>query len=1027
MGDLTLDTFKQWTKDCGVKKVQAEYEELAKAAVANKKTLQEEMKDRGFKDFNAFSKQCHRFSTFCWPLEFRELGSGYVMYFQFLWFLMAMFFLFLGLQAPAMALYAENADLGDWEWHDWQKAWGEDDAACKCVGDNGTGATCGAWDSNRDLQSMSRPGQWVCYSWCYADKYCPTIKASKLVEQNVRMASGKVKAYSSCTQNDTLIAECKADPRRSAEISYDESDVLKSGRATFIGTGYLTPGNLGPDESENALIPVMYMVCVVVLCTCILLAYSSQVLTDHKVDAGCTSPSDFAIMVKGMPVTATDEEEVMEFFKKNAVKGKEDIEIAKVVIGWDVDEFRENIRSLKALSDELQEREDQKDEKSMQLKQEIVKITHALKSAGGKDTKLKSSGVVVVTFRYQSDLRACLNRWTSFWARWFYADAEDFCCCCCCWKNNNLRKGGELARYPIGGRPVAKLKVMRAPEPGDINWAELAVPRKLRTQRLLYTNGVMLLLVLVCFGAVYGLRKVQEVTSGSSGGLDSGSGQIQNTGPWPGIAAGLVVAIVNGLLMAAAKKLGDKEYHDTLTDQEFSQALKMSIGMIVNTAGVILFMYTQPAEWYMTDGLVQSAFTMLVINAIIPPIVPYLDFGYSCVKRIKRRSLTQEKIDEMNETKKSLKDPKSQEAKELIREIEGFKKAFAPGRMNMLRRYAQALKVFVCCLLYMPVVPFLSLVGLLGLLAQYWIDKYLLLHWHQRPEKPASADMANLSVMFIKYTCPVGFSLAVFIFLTPSYSNKGVVLSSFLISLAISSIFSFLFPLSVWIRCWLSLPCNEITTVGELDEDYYQAQHMWSKEMKYHKDQFIYKRLPEDKNPEMLQAGHVVAMKADDAKASYGASAEAAADEAAHGGPGRMALKGGRVAPGMASSDSLGGGGGGGGGGAPAAIYGAPTVTAGPVAVTVTPVLPGCTDSDGASTKHGSRVVWEYEVHDGYARFHDDCQNYVEKKYQDFKSGGKPRVNVRTQGKNISMDFEKMTSKVEDSHKIRKIKRVETE
>ena len=56
--------------------------------------------------------------------------------------------------------------------------------------------------------------------------------------------------------------------------------------------------------------------------------------------------------------------------------------------------------------------------------------------------------------------------------------------------------------------------------------------------------------------------------------------------------------------------------------------------------------------------------------------------------------------------------------------------------MNMLRRYAQALKVFVCCLLYMPVVPFLSLVGLVGLAAQYWIDKHLLLNWHQRLGKP---------------------------------------------------------------------------------------------------------------------------------------------------------------------------------------------------------------------------------------------------------------------------------------------------
>eukprot|EP00930_Biecheleria_cincta_P051850 TRINITY_DN3705_c0_g1_i1.p1 TRINITY_DN3705_c0_g1~~TRINITY_DN3705_c0_g1_i1.p1 ORF type:complete len:1050 (-),score=166.78 TRINITY_DN3705_c0_g1_i1:266-3415(-) len=1049
MGDneITLENFKQWTKDCGVKRVQIKYEELARDAKAKGRTLQEEMKAQGFKDFNAFSKQCERFSTACWPLEFKELGSGYVLYFQYMWFLMGICFLMLGLQAPAMALYAQNSDLGDWEWHDWQKAFSTDNSACKCVGGSGFGATCGSWDYDRCPSStncsVSKPGQWLCHRWCYAGELCPTTKVGDSAGLNVRMTSGTVKAYSSCQQDDKLITECKNDEFRSADISYAESDVLLQGKATFIGTQFLSPGNLGPDESQNALIPVLYLVCVAVLCGGILLAYSSQVITDHKVDLGSTSPNDFAIMVKGLPVTATDEEEIMEFFSKHAVPGKENTEIVKVVIGWDVDEFRENMRQLKTLSDQLHEREDQKDEKSMEIKQALVKITQALKSAGSKDTKLKSSGVVVVTFRYQADLRACLNRWRSFWARWFYADAGDLC-------GLPLCMGPELARYPIGGRPIAKLSVTRAPNPGDINWTELAVPLRERLKQFLYTNGVMALLVMVCFGAVYGLREVQEIASGKRGGLDTSENETAgSTGPWPGIGAGLVVAIVNALLMFAAKYLGEKEYHDTLTEQEFSQALKMSIGMIVNTGGVILFMYTRPAEWYMSEGLVQNVFTVLVINAIIPPLIPYIDFGYR-MRYWKRRSLTQARLEEMNETKKSLKDAKSQEAKDLMREIEGFKRAFAPSRMNMLRRYAQSLKVFVCCLLYMPVLPLLSLVGLVGLAMQYWMDKYLLLHWQQRPLKPASADMANMSVRFIKFTCPLGLSVAFYGFLTPSYYDKNLVLSSFLLSLAVGAIFSFAFPLSVWVRCWLSLPCNATSFLGEREGDYYQAQYMWSKEMKYHKDQFIYKRLPDDKNPEMLQPGKVAAMKIEDAKECYGASVVAAAAEAADGAEPPIALKSGRV---FGAGHSLGSAGGGtsGGSGAPPVTYGAvsvevagedgggpkddersdaPLMDSGAVPASVAmPVSSGPSSSaPGGSSIGRPKVVWEYEVRDGYTAFHDDCQKYMEQRYQDFVgSGGNPRCNVKTQGKKVSIDFEKMTSKVDDSHKIRKIKRRETE
>ena len=66
----------------------------------------------------------------------------------------------------------------------------------------------------------------------------------------------------------------------------------------FLNAAYLTPANLGPDEANAPIVPTMYTVCVIALCVMILFAYSTQVLTDHKVDAGTTSPNDFAIMVK---------------------------------------------------------------------------------------------------------------------------------------------------------------------------------------------------------------------------------------------------------------------------------------------------------------------------------------------------------------------------------------------------------------------------------------------------------------------------------------------------------------------------------------------------------------------------------------------------------------------------------------------------------------------------------------------------------------------------------------------------------
>lgn len=1023
---VTKENFTQWTKDCGVKCIQKQYDEMAIAAVKNGRSLQEEMQSRGHKDFHNFSKSCPKFRLGSWPIEFAELGSGYVLYFQFLAFLMLIFLVHAGLQVPCMVVYAGSSNLVDWSWHEWTKAYSTDSSACDCVGNSsGYAATCGTWDydlcRNQSDCAFNETGKWICQSWCYAGKYCPktdTGVSASMVNVHIHDGSSVlVKSYSSCTQDETLIAQCEAD-FRSANTAYSGPDVDTGKDRVWIGQHWLSPGNLGPDEATNVIIPTMYTVCVISMCVLILMAYSSQVLTDYKVDAGTTSPNDFAIMVKGLPSTATDEESIMEFFKEHAVKGKTDTEIVKVVIGWDIDEWRENIARLKDLKKRL-DATDRTTPEAQEIQKEMVQITSALKSAGTKDAKLRSSGVVVVVFRYQSDMRACLKKWDSFWANWFNCASSDIGFL---WKDNGICKGEPLPRFPIGGRPIAKLSAARAANPGDIHWAELAVPQGERIKRLAITNGVMFLLVAACFGAVYGLRIAAMAVKESAG----------SGGVWLSLLPAFVVAIVNGLLMAAARMLGDKEFHDTLTEQEFSQAAKMSVGMVVNTAGVLYFIYATPSEWYQDGGLVNGAFTMLLINAIVPPIVPYLDLGYKIRGNI--RGKLEDRLPYFNEVLTRGPNPKDpeqmKELKAVKAEIEAFKRAYTPGTMNPTRRYASAIKTFVCCLLYQPVFPLISLVGLAGLGAQYWMDKYLLLGWYSRPRRPLNADIANFFVRFVKLVGPIGLSVSFFVFLTPSFADKNAVLGQFIISIVTSAIFSLVFPLSVWIRCWLSMPCREDFKVQEHEDDYYQAQYMWSKEMKYHKDQFIYKNLPEDKNPEFLKPGESTAVSATDMKATFGVSAGAVADDAADG-PAKIALKGGRVVP---SEPTIGGSVG--GGPAPVVIGAVePTI---PASGTTTaeddrPTVPLV--SGGGGLPHTpepgrtpGRVIWEFEWKGHFSAYDGDCQDYMEKKYQEYQSGGgRSRVNVRTKGIQISVDFSKMSSKRDGSDHIQKIRRKETE
>eukprot|EP00931_Biecheleriopsis_adriatica_P074060 TRINITY_DN4821_c0_g2_i4.p1 TRINITY_DN4821_c0_g2~~TRINITY_DN4821_c0_g2_i4.p1 ORF type:complete len:1096 (-),score=196.66 TRINITY_DN4821_c0_g2_i4:1002-4250(-) len=1068
----------EWQEECGVKQISKEYDKLAEMARSNERSLQEELKAQN-KDWRTFSKECDRFDLLCWPTEFKELGSGYVLYFHFLAFLMLMFVVLLGLQAPVMAAYAGKADFDDWYWHDWTKGYGVDVNACKCIGnETGFAATCGAWD--RDLCSnpvncpYKKPGRWICQKWCYASQYCPTKKAPDPSMTNVHVKGGLVKAYSACEQDKSILQTCEARPLLAKPEQYQESDIDVP-PAIWTSSSWMSPGNFGPDEANDALIPTLYTVCVISLCVMTLMAYSSQVLTDHKIDQGITSPNDFAIMVKGFSEGCTDEEAIKRFFEEHAVTGQQ-TEVVKVVIGWDFEEYRGKIAELKALNDkktELKsteevvagwccfgssvqakvpdaENDDAAKDEVKKIEARMNEITADLGSIGSKDSHMKSSGVAIVSFRRQSDHRACLEKWTSFWARNFYSEAADLCPGFC-WRRNGILKGDALAKFPIGGTPMLYLSVVRAANPGDINWSELGVGTDERRKRFLYTNAVMFLLSLLGWGIIYGLRKVSDMMNNERSGLEGGGKKDEDADSSLtlvfSILPALVVAVVNGLIMIAARYLGEKEFHDTITEQEFSKAAKMTVCMILNTAGVILFQFATPQEWYMAGGLVDGVWIMLLVNAIVPPVVPYIDIGYK-IRCCKRRQLTDESIQKVNEGLQS-KDPKIK--REALGMEQYWKKAWAPSEMNVTRRYANAMKTFICCLLYMPVMPVLGLVGIVGLFMQYWIDKYLLLRWNVRPPKPQNADMANFFVRFIKLVGPVGFSVAFFLFLTPSYDNKELVLSNFLVSIAVAGIFSFVFPLSVWVRCWLVMPCNgrDTDSLQEHEDDYYQAQHMWAKEMKYHKDQFIYKRLPEAKNPEMLTPGAPPG-KVEDMQESYGASAAGMADEVADGGRTSVVLKGGRVLGAGSVTSSAG----------PAAAakpapttFGAVSSTAQPEPVAPVasgPVVSGivapaepfveaaghaghAAEPSPPRDSPGGKISWQFQRADGhFTAFNADCQSYIEKRYQGFLADPhRKHVNVDTKAKGgkitVSIDFERMTSKVKGKDPISAIKRVESE
>merc|ERR1712072_1322609 len=356
-----------------------------------------------------------------------------------------------------------------------------------------------------------------------------------------------------------------------------------------------------------------------------------------------------------------------------------------------------------------------------------------------------------------------------------------------------------------------------------------------------------------------------------------------------------------------------------------------------------------------------------------------------------------------------------------------------------------------------------------------------LLRWYKRPQRPYNARLAEFSLRMVKYVGPLGLSVAFFFFLSPSWDDKGQVFKPFLLSLIVAGITIFV-PTAL-LRTLLGLRCvlqeKSFTQIDDDTDDYYKAQYMWSKEMKYHKDHFLYKCLGDKVNPEFLSPEVESVVEIDDLKGTYGAATAQASE--ADGTPDKVAMKGGRMMEGgtWGASEP--------GASSPAPTYGtaapasesvgpsavrysvpaaadfpplpgpagpppvptfllqpvapapvAPVVAAEPATYAPMPYAPAPpvapTPHRPAAAGTAGTVVWEYERNGHFVPFKHDCQKFIEDSYQKFtSSGGRARINVNTSGKTagdkitVSFYFDKMTSQVQGSHHVNKLNRRMTE
>jgi len=908
---LQLEDFQRWNRVCHTRKIQDKYQELVKEAQDRNVDVRDILTERKCYSWAEFADTCGQFPLRCRLKEFSELGSGWVLYFYFLRFMMAVMLVFVIMHIPILFIYATHNDLEEW----------------------------------------SEP-----------HRFAPEV--------------------------------FRAPPQGPTEP------------VPLTWLARLSPGSLGVYGASPNLVPFCYTIASWLLCFMIAFMYALVHKIDEEVDLETTHPNDFAILVEGLPASAKEEHVIKEFFQENAVPGKR-VEVVKVVIGWNVAQFETTANELKKLRDRRVSQRMKGVEEEAELSKEIEALEHRLDLSKGGAAELKSAGIAIVVFRTQADQVACLERWHGFMQRWFYKTSSGGMC---------FGDAAPLPKFPVGGRPLYRLKVTRAPNPTDINWRDAGRSTMEYILRKVATIVALIVLLLVSYVMVLVLTRVSR--EGQRAGR-----------PGPGLNKEYVVSltltsllpataitIINVLLMLAARWFGEREVHLTKTGEAAAITWYMTVAMVLNGAIVLWNISHGPPSWFANPGLISDMYAMLAINFIFPPLMFLMDYELA-MNWFFRRRLTPEKLQELNSELDKYRDKEDPADRDMFRYVEdkvrSWEVCFEPTIMDLPRHYANAEKTYFCCLIYTPLMPLAPLVGFISILFQYVNDKWMLLRYCRRPSVVQNAEAALEGLLRTRFVLPWLLPIMMVYFLRPCFATHGGLSIATVVSLMPGIIlicvpinrvaFLFRWAMPRWLQ---DERRRRGSAVDETTQDYYQAQHLWPKERKYHKTHFLYSDLPEELNPEHLTPesrevqvgvimGELLHLRSKPSRGRRGRERGDAGQSAFRGRSGR---RGSSSREGRRERDSAEG-----------------------VRPTDARVMPEIIGVSEASTGIGR---WEFEVGSSFKPFDEDCQLEVESLFQEYQRGGNRRAQVETRGMKISLDFKLMTSMVLGSKTVRQIRRV---
>ena len=160
--------------------------------------------------------------------------------------------------------------------------------------------------------------------------------------------------------------------------------------------------------------------------------------------------------------------------------------------------------------------------------------------------------------------------------------------------------------------------------------------------------------------------------------------------------------------------LSSKEKHSSYTKYHLSVAFKLTSAMFVNTAMIPLFVNLGKENWFVSSGLVVDTFYNTLSVGFISPLF-YIINPVHIIKWIRQK---------VEVFKAGASKMTQRQANEL----------FEGPPLDMAKRYANTMVFFMMIMFYSYLSPLLLLLGVFGVLYQFWIEKWVLLRRHKVPD-----------------------------------------------------------------------------------------------------------------------------------------------------------------------------------------------------------------------------------------------------------------------------------------------------